>query len=289
MASQSVLSWSRLPCGASRSHTLPGARVIQIFGEDLDHLFERGDQLLAQFALARLDHLQLLLGAFVNGPNATNEHLGHVVASPHAHLTDQCQDQRVALGGQQILHVARIERRGHVGHVLELGRRHAVEQRIAVRQGLEPGQLVQQQIEVLARGLFRGPLDLVVQRAPGRQFGGQQPIKPVSLGQTQALGDLLVQGGLGGRMRLLGDFVEGAKHRQFVAQPHQFLDRDVDDVDAGFHDAGGLLGKLNGQLARLPIGIGLHPEQFAYRFVVAVQRGQRCELDPLGRRYAQGG
>ncbi len=89
-------------------------------------------------------------------------------------------------------------------------------------------------------------------------------------------------------MRLLGYFVECAKHRQLVTQSHQFLDRDVDDVDAGFHDAAGLLGKLNGQFACLPIGIGLHTKQFAYRFVVPIQRGQRCELNLLGRRHAQG-
>ena len=144
------------------AHALPGARVIQVFGEDLQHLLQRGHQFLAQFALARLDHLQFLLGGFVNGSDAANEHLGHVVARSHAHLTDQGQDQCVALGGQQILHVARIARRCHLGHGLEFGRRHTVEQRIAVGQGLEPGQLVQQQIEMLVRGLFRRPLDLVV-------------------------------------------------------------------------------------------------------------------------------
>ena len=100
---------------------------------------------------------------------------------------------------------------------------------------------------------------------------------------------MLVQGGLGGRVGLLGDFVKGAKHRQLVSQSHEFLDRDVDDVDAGFDDAAGLLGNLDGQLARLPIGIGPHPEQFTDDFVVAVQRGQRRELNPLGWRHAQSG
>ena len=57
------------------AHALPGARVIQVFGEDLQHLLQRGHQFLAQFALARLDHLQFLLGSFVNGADAANEHL----------------------------------------------------------------------------------------------------------------------------------------------------------------------------------------------------------------------
>ena len=82
------------------SNALPGTRVIQVFCEDLQHLLQRSDEFFAQFALSRLDHLQFLSCGLVDGSDAANEHFCHIVASPHAHLSDQCQDQCVALGGQ---------------------------------------------------------------------------------------------------------------------------------------------------------------------------------------------
>ena len=86
--------------GKQISNALPGTRVIQVFCEDLQHLLQRSDEFFAQFALSRLDHLQFLSCGLVDGSDAANEHFCHIVASPHAHLSDQCQDQCVALGGQ---------------------------------------------------------------------------------------------------------------------------------------------------------------------------------------------
>ena len=86
---------------------------------------------------------------------------------------------------------------------------------------------------------------------------------------------------------MFGDFVERAEHWQLVTQPHQLLDGDVDDVNAGLHDTGDLLGYLDSQRSCLPVGVGLHTEQFSNRFVVAIQRGERSKFDLVSRGDAQ--
>ena len=88
-----------------------------------------------------------------------------------------------------------------------------------------------------------------------------------------------MQRGFRGRVGLFGDFVERAKHRKLVTQPHQLFDSDVDDVNAGLHDTGNLLGYLDSQRSCLSVCVGLHAEQFSNRFVVAIQRGERSEFD----------
>ncbi len=97
-------------------------------------------------------------------PNTPDEHFGDVVARADAHLPYERQNQGMPFGRGEILHVARIQDGGHVGHVLQLGGGYVRQYLVAVRQRFEPGDLIQYQIKVLARRLFGRALDLVVQR-----------------------------------------------------------------------------------------------------------------------------
>ena len=109
------------------AHALAGGRVVEVLGQDFQYLFEGCHQLFTGFSLSGLDHLQLVTCALVDGTKPADEHLGQVIAGADAHLANQSKDQRVPLGRPQILHVAGIQHRGHLRHVLELGGGHVGE------------------------------------------------------------------------------------------------------------------------------------------------------------------
>lgn len=126
--------------------------------------------------------------------------------------------------------------------------------------------------------------------ASRRQLGFQQLIEPLALVGGQALRDLAMERGFGHGMGLLRDLIERPEGRQFVAQPNQFLDRDVDDVHACVHHAGGFLGESDGDEARLGIGVRLDAQQGADHLVMPIARGMGGGIgNSLNRCHAQGG
>jgi hypothetical protein len=91
----------------------------------------------------------------VHHADATDEHLGDIIASADPHLPDQGQNQGMPFGGQDVFHVARVQGGCDIRQVLEFGGGDAVEDRITIRQGFQPVQLIDNEIKMLARCLSR--------------------------------------------------------------------------------------------------------------------------------------
>jgi len=93
--------------------------------EDLEHVREGVDQHLGRLALSLTNQRELLFGARLEHGHAFAEHLGQIVTPLNLRPADQAQQQRVALGGGDVLELGRVERPGLSGEVSDLGGRHA--------------------------------------------------------------------------------------------------------------------------------------------------------------------
>ena len=85
--------------------------VIRLLNQNLHHAVQGGRQLFQLLTLTCLDLLQLLLGAFVDRGDSSDEHLGQVISGSHPHTVDQSKHQRVTLRQRAVLQFRYIRRR----------------------------------------------------------------------------------------------------------------------------------------------------------------------------------
>ena len=90
-------------------HEWAGLGIAGIAIEDLEHVREGADQHLGRLALALTNLRELLFGARLEQCHAFAEHLGQIVTALNLRPTEQAQQQRVALGGGDVLELGRVE------------------------------------------------------------------------------------------------------------------------------------------------------------------------------------
>ena len=107
----------------------------------LQHLAENADQRFLDSTVLIVQRLELLLGRGLSPPDAAQHHLDQFVATAHAGLTQESEQQRVPLSGLgDVEKVTHLQRRGFGGELTQLGMGDALQQRIGVDQ---PGQPIQ--------------------------------------------------------------------------------------------------------------------------------------------------
>ena len=187
----------------------------------------------------------------------------------------------MTFGWRDVLQLAGVHHRRHFGQMLQARGRHSLQQGVGVGQRLQPLQLLQQLVQVLARHLLGRALEIVVPGLPPRQFTKQQVVQPATLGSRHAPLDAGVQLLLGGLVLLFGDPDQGTERRQFVVEPNQLGDENVDDVDARVDDAADLARNAPGVGMRGGAAEWTHAQQLAHGLMVPVERPMRLRIRDL--------
>jgi hypothetical protein len=94
---------------------------------------------LLDFPVLIVQGLQSLLGRGLRSPDTAHHHFDQLVAAPHADLTQQGEQQRMALARLgDVDEIAHLQRGGFGGELAELGMGDALQQRIGVDQAAQP-------------------------------------------------------------------------------------------------------------------------------------------------------
>ena len=103
------------------------------------HLAEDADQGFLDSTVLIMQGLQLLLGRGLSSPDAAQHHLDQFVATAHACLTQEGEQQRVPLARLgDVEEIAHVQRRSFGGELAELGVGDAIQQRIGINQAGQP-------------------------------------------------------------------------------------------------------------------------------------------------------
>jgi len=269
------------------SDLMPELGIGFLFLRGLEHLAEDADQGFLDLPVPSVEVLQLLLGCGLRSPDAAQHHLDQFVATAHAGLPQQAEQQRVPPARlRDIEEIAHFQNRGLGSELAQLGMGDALQERVRIDQAGQPVEPLDPKPD---RFRGRGPGVLFEAVEAGRQAvrrPGQQGVQHrlVIIRQTRRHSIVDPRMDLGAQP--VYQPIEGAERGQVDGGRLQRLDRPINEIGRITHGFGGLESDLGDQtLGRR--AVRSDRKVSANRRLIAIQRFCPARLLGLRQRSEQ--
>ena len=188
-----------------------------------------------------VESVQLLLGRGLRSPDPTQHHLDQLIASAHACLAQQGEQQRMPLArlrdGKKVAH---FQGRGFRGELAELGMGDALQKRIGIDHAGDPVEPIDPQPDRLGCRGSGGLLEAIETGCRAVGWLDQQGIQDRSMPDRQTRGHPIVDPPMDFTAQPVHQPVERAERRKIDRRRVQHLDRSIDEICRIAHGLCGL-------------------------------------------------